>query len=429
MENTPTTTTAVAVVAPDHGARAHHKFSMSKLNYLDPAVGGCRGYKSREGTSQAAEDGTELHEKSEEVLRSFLKAPRPGISLAQFAAAVRDWDDDSNQLLHFCFNYLDEQAMKVGARIYIELKARIRRDDGSEINYGHLDLFILYTDNSAKLIDWKFGYSPVLPASSNRQGLGYAASMFQLFPQAKSIEVVFVQPRLRWVTKHTYLREEAAEMAFRVDQIVQGAIDVQGENGQLPLSADQLNPGSACEYCARVGQCPGYLQTYRTAVQRMGALPSLPLTFNLDAIDTPEKAAIARAWVDFLDAAADPIKERAMALAQVNGGTLEAVLPDGQVVRYDVKTRGLNRELGSAVEIADTLKDFVAPEQLLGAAKLGLEKTLEIAAPALLECQPAVGTKKAAREAVLSLLEAHGLVTKPDGKIEFLKRTKTPKSE
>jgi len=111
-----------------------------------------------------------------------------------------------------------------------------------------------------------------------------------------------------------------------------------------------------------------------------------------------------------------------------NGGQIEAVLPDGQVVRYEMKSRGVNRELGSAVEIAECLKDIVMPTQLLGAAKLGLEKTLELAAPALLEVNPEVGTKKGAREAILSLLEAHGLVTKPDGKVEFLKRTKVPQT-
>ena len=137
-----------------------------------------------------------------------------------------------------------------------------------------------------------------------------------------------------------------------------------------------------------------------------------------------EKAAIARAWVDFLDAAAGPIKERAQDIARNNGGTIEAILPDGQVVRYEIKSRGINRELGSAAEIAECLKEIILPAQLLGAAKLGLEKTLEITVPALLELNPEVGTKKAAREAILSMLEVHGLVTQTDGKIEFLKRTK-----
>lgn len=419
-----------AVVAPDHGARAHHKFSMSKLNYLDPSVGGCRGYKSREGSSAAAEEGTQLHEISEKVLRDYLQGHKPGVTLQAFANARREWDDEAHALLSYCFKYLDEYAIRPGARFYIELKAKVRRDDGSEVNYGHLDLFVLNADGSAKLIDWKFGHSPVLPAETNRQGLGYAAAMFQTFPDAKSIEVVFVMPRLRWVTTHTFRREQASEMAYRVDQIVQGAIAVQGEEGQRPLHADLLNPGSACEYCARVGdKCPGYLRTYVTAVQRFGSLPSIPTTLDLDAIDTPEKAAIARAWVDFMELASQPIKDRAMDFARLNGDQIEAVLPDGQTVTYRIQSRSINRELGSAGEIFDALKDFVAPQQLLAAAKLGLDKTLEIAGTALLECQPEVGTKKAAREAILSLLESQGLVSRPDGKVEFLKRTKTPTTQ
>jgi hypothetical protein len=417
-----------AVAGPDHHARAHHKFSMSKLNYLDPSVGGCRGYRGRDGSSAAAEEGTQLHEIAEEVLRDYLRAVRKGVTLAQFAAARRAWDDDAHVLLHQCFAFLDEEVLRPGVKVYIELKARVRKNDGTEVNYGHLDLFALFPDGRAKLIDWKFGYVPVVPAEKNRQGLGYGAAMFQLFPSAKSIEVIFVQPRLRWVSRHTYSRERAEEMAFRVGQIVQGAIDVQGEDMQRPLVAELLNPGAACEWCARVGGCPGYLREYRLAVARMGAPAAVATTIDVDAIDTPEKAAIARAWVDFVELASGPIKKRAEEIARANGGRVFVTMPSGEVVQYDMASRALNRELGSAVEIAEALKDFVAPMQLLGAAKLGLEKTLDIVAPALLELQPEVGTKKAAREAIVSLLESQGLVTRPDGKVEFLKRTKTHRS-
>jgi hypothetical protein len=399
---------------------------MSKLNYLDPEVGGCWGFKGRDGSSQAAEDGTELHERTEAILREYLKAARPGVSLGAFANARKDWDDDSDALLQFCFRYL-ESVLRAGVKVYIELKARVKRDDGTEINYGHLDLLLVYPDGSAKLIDWKFGYVPVLPANINRQGIGYAAAMFQQFAAIRAIEVVFVQPRCRWVTSHTFNRVQAAELGYRVDQIVANAIKTQS-NWKL-VAADVANPGAACEYCARVVSCPGYLRKYSHAIQRMGGL-DLPTTLDLDAIDTPEKAAVARAWVDFLDLAAAPIKERAEEYARAHGGVIEATLSDGRVIRYEMRSRGINRELGSAAEIAEALKDFVDPKQLLGAAKLSLEKTLEICAPALMEISPEVGTKKAARENVLSLLEAHGLITKPDGKVEYLKRSKViPESQ
>lgn len=410
-----------AVTAPDHGARGHHRFGMSKLNYIDPEVGGCRGYDSRSGTSKAAEEGTELHEVSERILREYLRSARPGVTLAAFAAARRDWDDESDKLLRQCFTFLDEHVLRPGARVFIELKARVRRGDGTEVNYGHLDLFVIWRDGSAKLVDWKFGSVPVLPAPMNRQGMGYAAAMFQQFPDVRSIESIFVQPRLRWVTRHTFPRPQAAELAYRVDRLIQEAIAVQSEQ---PMDPAKLNPGSACEWCSRVGECAGYNRTYGSAVMRLGGLP-LPTTFNVDSIDTPERAAIAKAWIDFLELAAAPIKEKAEAFARANGGAIEATLEDGTSVRYEMASRSVARELGSAPEIADVLQDFIDPRQLLAAAKLGLEKTLELAAPALMEVNPEVGTKKAAREAILALLEAHGLVSRPDGKVEFLKRAKT----
>ena len=43
---------------PDHGSRGHAEFSPSSLKY----VASCAGFKGREGTNEAAEKGTRIHE-------------------------------------------------------------------------------------------------------------------------------------------------------------------------------------------------------------------------------------------------------------------------------------------------------------------------------------------------------------------------------
>lgn len=412
-----TNTTIVAPPAPDHAARGHHRFGMSRLNYLDPAVGGCRGHQSKEGTSAAADEGTMLHEYCEAVLRAYL---RSGVimPLRDFSRTVKKWDDVHTPLLEYCFELL-ENRLKPGTKVFIELKTRLVRDDGTEINYGHLDLFLVHPDNTAHLIDWKFGSNPVVNAQDNRQGHGYAASMGQMFPNVSAITVEFVMPRLRWTSSHTFQRSELAGLQYGIEQIIKHATEV-----QAAPTAELLNPGAACEYCRRIAECPGYLRKYGQAVQRLGGM-TLPTTFDLDAITTPESAAIAKAWLDFLDLASGEIKRRVEDIARINGGVIETKTESGETIRYEMRQRGLPRKLGNAVEIADVLKHWVDPATLLGAADLSLEKTLELASTSLLECKPDIGSKKAARETLLDLLEVHGLISKPDGKIEYLKRNKT----
>jgi hypothetical protein len=362
-----------------------------------------------------------LHEQAERVLRAYLSGRVSG-SLRQFAQTLRTWDDTHAPLLDFCFGLL-ESKMRKGTRVYIERKARLLRDDGSEINYGHLDLFLVHPDQTADLIDWKFGSNPVVPAKDNRQGWGYAAAMGQAFPDVVAITIVFVMPRLRWVTEYQYPREQFGRLRFAIQTIIDRA-----EALRERLDPADLNPGAACEYCRRLADCPAYLRTYGKAVARLGGL-ELPTTLDLTAITTPESAAMAKAWMDFVDLASKDIKARVEEIARINGGAVEARTATGEVVRYELRQRGISRRLGNAVEVAEALRAWVDPAALLGAADLSLEKTLEVASAALLECRPELETKKAAREAILDLLDVHGLVSKPDGKIEYLKRSKTKHTE
>jgi hypothetical protein len=93
-----------------------------------------------------------------------------------------------------------------------------------------------------------------------------------------------------------------------------------------------------------------------------------------------------------------------------------------------MRERSADRKLGSAVEIAEVFKEFATPAEVLGAATLALGKLEDIVAKAILEVKKATGerlTKKAASEMIHATLDAHGLITRPDGKIRFLKLVKS----
>ena len=126
------------------------------------------------------------------------------------------------------------------------------------------------------------------------------------------------------------------------------------------------------------------------------------------------------------------IKQRAFELAELNGGEIACTLPGGETVTYCVTEKNADRSLGSAIEISEALKEFLTPEEVLGAAELAITKLEPIAKNALVEAAAARGerlTKKSAWEQVCSTLEANGLLTRPDQKVRFLKRRRAVPNE
>lgn len=419
------------VVAPDHSVRGHHRYGMSKLNSIDPSVGGCRGYIGRSGTSAAAEEGTALHERMEALLKDYLQVSAKlaeRLLFSDFVLHRRDWDDEVHPLIVFAAEDIGKQLVP-GAQVYIEIKVHIRRDNGSEVNYGHLDLLIV-VGRKGILSDYKFGHIPVTPAKKNRQGIGYAAGVFARFPDLDEIEVRFIQPRLRWVSSAKFPRVEAGNMTYGITKLVEAAEHTRLVVEDPKVAADQkvalLNPGSACQYCSEPANCPGYLQKFGAAVKKWGGIGE-PVHINVDAIDTPEKAAVVKAWIDFVELAADEVKKKCFAIAENNGNEIRCELPDGQVIQYAVQTRKIPRKLGNAVEIAEAMKEYVRPEQLLAAADLSLGKFVEVSVPAYMDYNPNIGSKRAAEETLIGMLEGMGLITQPDGVTKFLKAVKSKK--
>jgi len=268
-----------------------------------------------------------------------------------------------------------------------------------------LDL-LLVRGASATLVDWKFGFLPVPSADENRQGWNYAAAVFQALP-VTTVTVEFVQPRRGSVSSCTFSQHDP--LAEQIDNIIANSHD----------ETAPRNPGKACTYCNRKAACPAYLQKFQLAVFEAGM--DIPVTLNLDVIDTPEKAAIAREWVSFLEMGFGPIKAKVQEIALANGGRIAATVGD-RTIAYKMVSKGLNREVGDAVQVASALSNFVEPTQILGAAELSLGKLEEIVVPAIQQNSPEKMTKKAAKAALHAILEAQDLLTRPDGQVQFLKR-------
>lgn len=423
--------TTTPTITPDHSARKHAKVSPSKLNYVDPSLGGCRGFKSSDETNAAAEEGTELHELLDKLLVEYrdggMRGSWEGYLFSRRPALK--WSDDHDYLLRFCARSVD-MYFASRPRVVNEQRVTISDAGGTPITYGHYDVLIIPKPNVGILGDWKFGINPVEPAPTNRQGLAYAVGVFQAFPEIDVVGVKFVQPRLNWITEAVFHRRDIAKHIEVIKDLVHQSLTTNEALDKDPSSvpATQLNPGSACAHCVRCAKCPAYLQKMQVLAPAFGGMPA-PVGVNLDAIDSPQKAALAYAWAKFLDDKLDDVKKRCLEVAELNGGKISITNPEtGEELNYTVCERGFDRSLGSAPLVADSLAQWVTPEQVLGAADLALGRLQNLVVPAMMEQNDEL-SKKAAEEALATHLESHGLLSRPDGKIKYLKQTKKPKTK
>jgi len=253
--------------------------------------------------------------------------------------------------------------------------------------------------------------------------------------------VVFIQPKRGEITKGVFyrkdihlhlrtikgLRDAAVAMGKRLDNLKMDPVRV----------IEELNPGDACEYCNRWGLCPATQEKVKYAVEKAGGIPNLPMDLKVEAIQTPEQAAVAMAWVRFLsDDALGQVKAQCTAIARANGGRISYVSPDGTEFAFKIQQDKFDRVVGKAQDVAAALEHLVAPKDVLAAAKLSIGALTDVVVPAIQASHEAntgeALTKKAATEQLEDLLTSVGLLSRPDGYTESLRRekvAKTPKTK
>lgn len=415
---TATLTTEIKLTTQERG---HHKYGPSKLNYLNA----CAGFKSNDGTSDAAEQGTFLHDLMEGIIQQVIqkKAATCVEQLSGWVTKNNELADDEIEYLRFACKRCDVFFSRKPDAVHTEIDVHVRNEDSSaELNHGYLDVLFVFK-NTGILIDFKFGWEPVTPAPTNLQGQNYAIGCFQKFTFLDQIGVEFIQPKLNWVTSTLFHRKQMAEIYDRLNGVIQNAEYLQTN----PADAQKyMKPGSYCKYCAHTA-CAMLANHRAVMVSKFKGLP-VPPSFQGVDLRTPEEVALARYWVEIADTLTSEIKTKSLEMAEANGGSISCTLPDGSVILYEICEKNADRKLGSAVEIAEAFKESISPQEILGAAELALGKFETIAKTALTDLAKATGgeklTKKAAWEQAVSTLEAHGLLTRPDGKIRFLKLKK-----
>lgn len=441
--------------------RSHHEHGMSVLNY----IAACSGFKGRDGENEAARDGTRLHGVMEKVIAAYLShkklfhvdqspvtKPYTLLDALRGVIETETVTEEEEVYLEFCCREVARWLDKAKGEVRVERRVYIHNPDGTELNFGHYDLLIFLSDEVAIMFDYKFGWIPVPAAASNWQGKGYACGTFQELPRLKTVGVIFIQPKLHRTTRTTYTREKLYEMYAEVRDVIRRA-----------QATDKiLSPGPYCDYCALAATCTALLNEASRAVALYEGLP-VPQGFAGLQISTPEDAARAMFVLDrlqvLIDNAAD-LKDRAKQFARNNGNMIAAPLPDGRLITVELKNKNAKRSANNPGLIAEVLKDWLSPEQVLGACDPKITALEEIFANAFVERQRAEAsvilqnaqaaaerlkdsgdhsgaaqilekakadakairvTKKHAAEILNATLQAEGLLSRPDARVEYLK--------
>lgn len=461
--------TAALEAKPNHSVRGHHKFGPSKLGYLDK----CPGFENTEGSvNEMALLGTACHEVCDEVVKRWLDAGRmqPIVSYFSEVFAEKKLDETERGFILFCLQKVAPWAERKNSVVHIEVPITVLVGD-EILTQGFPDLFVQIGD-AGILFDYKFGWVQVDAAEDNRQGLAYAIGLMQAHPTLKTLAVMFPQPRLGECTRFIFRRPEIARGIELISDIIQWASFAQIRGLAHPDVSRHLKVGNQCVYCkhAANGNCPAKLRSLQTnaLAMRPALVPAAPGTFDLDNINTPEKAALARYYVDVVEDFLDGVKKKAQEFAEASPDRRISVrLPDGQDISYVMREKNVDRILGDTIPVTEALSDIVSSEEVMACTKLSLGKLETLVSTAIYEnanseADQAVNffkrtnlplvenktmkkaeydrqlkalhatfpdkiTKTQATEMFESILQREGLLSQPDMKIPYLQRDKSYK--
>lgn len=287
----------------------HAKISPSSLRYREI----CAGWQHSPGTSDAAEEGTMMHDAAERGDTTSLNEEQ--------RAQVKE-----------CFEYV-EGITELADEVHKELKL----DGGAGQTWGTADVVSINGEH-AHVIDYKFGRWPVDDADVNLQGWAYAVGVFASFPVSR-VTVHFLIPRIDAATRHTFTREDDYDrLKTRVATVIARA-----ELPDPPLNPDP----KACQYCAAKARCPALAE--KALMIPVNQHWELPADLNPAAITDPGQMAKVLGVIPVIEAWAKDIRGAALDMAR-NGGNIPG---------YSIRSRSGKRvikDLLAAWEILN--KDF-----------------------------------------------------------------------
>ena len=222
-------------------------------------------------------------------------------------------------------------------------------EKGRVITYGTVD-FLAVRGDTAILIDWKFGNSPVPGFNNNLQLKAYAAAVFQAFPEIKTIYPMIVQPS---INAEPNCEVYVAVTRKTLPELVQEIAEVVAEaRNATPIDA---NPSSdACVFCNKKG-CSKYntnmlraVNNYTGGIVAVSDMPNnLPMKELLVWCDSnlPE--------VELVESFLHDLKDNIKKVIKEAGGSEHYRLTK-PVERATIDYKTMISDLGISAEVVET---------------------------------------------------------------------------
>jgi hypothetical protein len=357
----------------------HHKYSPSKLKNL--AI--CPGYTSSDTTSEAAEEGTMLHECCETGIIP------DGLT------------DEQKHLVKVCRDYVDQ--LEADSLSHIREQRLVILDSATA---GTADGVVCETVERIHIYDYKFGRLSVEEAETNLQGWSYAVGAFDTYPKAQTVTVHFLQPRRDEVSQWTFDRvNDYPRMAEKIMAVLIGA----EANAERP---ETYHPDhSNCLWCGRKAECPAVGKLSAALVRATHNTLELPANLVPSKMDTHElvqaldmggilKDHITK-WVDLA---------KAEALARTHKGI--------QIGDYVIERKSGKRSVVDPVAVSAILSTNYGftREDIIAITSMSITEMEKITS-----ARAGKGKGAKAKEALQNELEAAGLVVSGNG-FEYLKK-------
>jgi len=340
---------------PDHASRDHAEFSPSSLKY----VAGCAGYKGREGTSEAAEKGTRIHEALE------VRDP----SALHDEEEVKIYDEIVEDETNFINSFAGKEEYEEINEIAVDIEL-----DGT-VTWGTCDrLILLKGDNShrAILADYKTGISLIDEPRDNWQAKAYTVGVFQTYPDLQEITFVFYVPVRNQTLTGVFTREELPDLVQELSKVIKKGEEVRPKWEKGAPDLKDVKPTVNCRFCAFEDKCPA-LGALAIEVASRVAGDTLP---EGDILNPTDPETIEKLWsvAKIVSNWATGIKAKAVALAK-----------DGmEYPSLRLKSMGATSKCtdnGKLLEIASALSEGDSEElekEILEAANIPLRKVANV---------------------------------------------------
>lgn len=342
----------------------HHIYSPSRLQRIHDCPGSVRMESMCppvEKTPDATE-GTMLHERVAAAIRGE-------------ANALDSLDAEQSAAVESCLDFL-ETLKRPGDQIYVEYHVDVQDEHGDILTEGTLDVALIHTDNTADLVDWKFGRTPVEEAANNYQGASYSLAIFQRF-NVSAVTFHVYQPRVFRHTEYTFTNPR--NILTNIRNIINRA-----KAPELILNAGD----TACRYCAAKSICPAFSARFRALepTQEENRALSDPAVL----LDYWNRAQVVERFLKELkEAVTDYVKEH------------------GRLGEWYIQERAGKREITNSVELCTRLNSYITAAEWRQCNTVNLGKLTDLIVEKLKAAATANGEKltiKAAKDKVESLI-------------------------